>query len=337
MPSPNTSTRRTTSTSNPPPGLDASIEDPLLPVLEARAGRLHARLRLAIEAEHEAQVFGQGRTFFHLENWYSIHGLMRGLLRLMGVHGRGRRNARDIRLVQREVPLRRLPPAFEGFRLLHLSDLHLDMHADMPHAIAKAVMEVECDACVITGDFRARTFGPIEPALEGLQRLRAVLPEQVFAVLGNHDSLRMLPFMEAMGIRVLLNESALLERGASQLHLVGVDDPHYYALDNLEKAMASVPAQVCAILLAHSAEIWRQAAYAGFDLMLCGHTHGGQIALPGGVPVLCNARAPRRLCRGAWSHAGMQGYTSRGTGVSILDVRLNCPAEMTLHVLRAAS
>lgn len=310
-------------------------DDSLLSLLEARVGRLHARQRLGIEAEHEAQVFGQGRTFFHIENWYSVHGLMRGLLRLSGVHGRGRRNARDIRLTHREVPLRRLPKAFDGFRLLHLSDLHLDMHPDMPHAIAEAVQRVECDACVITGDFRARTFGPIEPALDGLDRLRAVLPRDVFAVLGNHDSLRMLPGIEALGIRVLLNESLPLEREGGRLHLAGVDDPHYYALDNLEKATAAMPPEECAILLAHSAEIWRQAAHAGFDLMLCGHTHGGQIALPGGVPILCNARAPRRMCHGAWSHQGMQGYTSRGTGVSVLDVRLNCPAEMTLHVLRA--
>lgn len=298
-------------------------------------GRLHARLRLGIEAEHEAQVFGQGRTFFHLENWYSIHGLMRGMLRLAGLHGRGRRNARDIQLITRDVHLARLPAAFDGFRLLHLSDLHIDMHEDMPHVIAEAVRQVEYDACVITGDFRARTFGPVAGALDGLDRLRAQLPDPVFAVLGNHDSLRMLPGMEAMGIRVLLNESVALERGGASLFLSGVDDPHYYALDNLEKAMASVPPDACSILLAHSAEIWRQAAHAGFGLMLCGHTHGGQIALPGGVPILCNAKAPRRMCQGAWEHHGMQGYTSRGTGVSMLDVRLNCPAELTVHVLRS--
>lgn len=312
------------------------IDDETLQALEARLGRLHARQRLGIEAEHEAQVFGQGRTFFHIENWYSIHGLMRGLLRLSGMHGRGRRNARDIRLTRREVRLPRLPKAFEGFRLLHLSDLHLDMHDDMPHVIAEAVRRVDCDACVITGDFRARTFGPIEPALAGLERLRAQLPAAVFAVLGNHDSLRMLPGIEALGIRVLMNEALSLERGSARIHLAGVDDPHYYALDNLEKATTNVPPAECAILLAHSAEIYRQATHAGFDLMLCGHTHGGQIALPGGIPIMCNARAPRRMCSGAWQHQEMQGYTSRGTGVSVLDVRLNCPAEMTLHVLKGA-
>ncbi|MEW6765863.1 MAG: metallophosphoesterase [Pseudomonadota bacterium] len=311
-------------------------QDPLLPALEARVGRLHARLRLGIEAEHTAQVFGQGRTFFHIENWYSIHGLMRGLLRLTGLHGRGRRNARDIRLVRHEVRLSRLPAAFDGFRLLHLSDPHFDMHEDMPHAIAEAVRRVECDACVITGDFRARTFGPDEGALAGLKRLRAQLPDPVFAVLGNHDSLHMLPGIEALGIRVLVNESVALERQGAWLHFVGVDDPHYYALDNLEKALATVPLEECAVLLAHSAEIYRQAAHAGMDLMLCGHTHGGQIALPGGIPILCNARAPRRLCKGAWRHQGMQGYTSRGIGVSVLDVRLNSPPEMTLHVLKSA-
>ena len=68
--------------------------------------------------------------------------------------------------------------------------------------------------------------------------------------------------------------------------------------------------------------------------MLCGHTHGGQICLPGGVPVMTNADCPRKYCVGAWRYHGMHGYTSRGTGVSMVDVRLNCPPEVTLHRLR---
>ena len=88
------------------------------------------------------------------------------------------------------------------------------------------------------------------------------------------------------------------------------------------------------MLLSHTPELYRQAAHAGFDLMLCGHTHGGQICLPGGVPVLTNADCPRRYCAGRWRHHRMHGYTSRGTGVSMVDVRLNCPPEVTLHRLR---
>ena len=91
------------------------------------------------------------------------------------------------------------------------------------------------------------------------------------------------------------------------------------------------------ILLSHTPETYRQAADAGFNVMLCGHTHGGQICLPGGIPVLTLADSPRALARGPWRYREMVGYTSAGTGTSIVDVRLNCPPEVTLHRLRAQS
>jgi predicted MPP superfamily phosphohydrolase len=97
-----------------------------------------------------------------------------------------------------------------------------------------------------------------------------------------------------------------------------------------------VPDGAPAILLSHTPELYRQAAHAGFDFFLCGHTHGGQICLPGGVPVILEAKIPRRLGSGAWSHGPMQGYTSRGAGTSVVDVRFNCPGEITLHRLRCA-
>jgi hypothetical protein len=82
--------------------------------------------------------------------------------------------------------------------------------------------------------------------------------------------------------------------------------------------------------------VYRHAAHADYDLMLCGHTHGGQICLPGGVPLLTDADSPRSIARGAWRYHGMIGYTSVGAGTSIVDVRLNCPPEITLHRLRRA-
>jgi hypothetical protein len=126
-------------------------------------------------------------------------------------------------------------------------------------------------------------------------------------------------------------------RGSEALHLAGIDDAHYFRVDNIEKAVQDIPDEDVTILLSHTPEIYRQAAYAGFDLMLCGHTHGGQICLPGGIPLTLDARCPRRIGAGAWSYNGMRGYTSVGTGTSIVNVRLNCPPEVTLHRLRAAS
>jgi uncharacterized protein len=255
-------------------------------------------------------------------------------MRLVGVHGRARRNARTVALVQQVIHLERLPAAFDGMRILHLSDLHIDVSPESAHAITAAVRGVDYDLCVLTGDYRFRTTGEITPTLRGMERLRASIAGDVYAVLGNHDSVLMVPDLEDMGIRVLMNESVVLERGGDQLHLAGIDDAHFFGVENFDKALNGVPAEVPAILLSHTPEVYRQAAHAGVDLLLCGHTHGGQICLPGGLPLFLDARIPRRLGRGYWRYHAMHGYTSRGAGTSIVEVRLNCPAEITVHTLR---
>lgn len=301
--------------------------------LEQRVGRVHLQQRLGMEADYETRVFGPGRNIFHLENWYSIHALIRNSLRLVGLHARGRRNARTIELRVRDVPLRRLPAPFHGFTLLQISDLHLDLERDITDALIERVRGLDYDACVLTGDFRARTFGPFERVIEEMARLRAVLRAPCYAVLGNHDTIRMVPGLESLDMRVLLNEAIALDRAGAQLHLAGIDDAHYYGVDNIEKAAEQIPADACAILLSHTPECYQQAAHADFDLMLCGHTHGGQICLPGGIPIIYDARCPRRFASGSWQHHRLSGYTSRGAGSSIVDVRLNCPPEVTLHRL----
>ncbi len=301
--------------------------------LEARIGRTHLRQRLGLEGEHEAHVVQPGTHFFHLENWYSIHGLMRGVLTLAGLHGRGRRNVLDIRRREHDVRLPHLPAAFEGFTLLQLSDLHLDLGPGFVERLIASVQGLTHDVCVLTGDYRFRTFGPYAPALDAMAKLRPHLGERVYAVLGNHDTIRMVPGLEALGIEVLMNESVRLERRGETLLLAGIDDAHYFRTHDFHKAAADLGADDCAILLSHTPEPYRHAAHAGFALMLSGHTHGGQICLPGGVPILTDADAPRALARGPWRHQAMVGYTSVGCGASIVDVRLNCPPEVTLHRL----
>jgi predicted MPP superfamily phosphohydrolase len=208
------------------------------------------------------------------------------------------------------------------------------MNAEFPHILSERVRGIDYDACVLTGDFRYLTFGAIEAALEGMQRVRMHLPDPVFGVLGNHDSIRMVPALEAMGIRMLVNEAVTISRGDAVLNLVGVDDPHYYRTDNLDRACHGIDYECVSILLVHTPEVFRKAAHTGFALMLCGHTHGGQICLPGGIPVIYDAECPRRIARGSWTHHRMVGYTSVGAGSSIVDLRLNCPPEVTLHQLR---
>jgi uncharacterized protein len=304
--------------------------------LEARLGRVHARARLGIEEDHAAQVFHRARSVFHPENWYSFAAVIRGCLRLVGALGRARRNARTLAVADHQARLAGLPPAFHGYRILQLSDLHIDVSEETAHAIIAAARSVQYDLCVLTGDYRFRTSGDIEPALHNMERLRASLAGDVYAVLGNHDSVLMLPALEDMGIRVLMNESVVIERGGQRLYLSGIDDAHFFGVENFEKALADVPADAPTVLLSHTPEVFRQAAHSGVDLLLCGHTHGGQICLPGKIPVLLDAAIPRHLGRGPWRYRDMLGYTSPGAGTSIAEVRLNCPAEITVHTLIGA-
>ncbi len=313
------------------PGL--SIDRGVLEKLEERLGRLHARQRLGIEDEREGRVFGQGINFFHPENWYLSPSIIRTALMATGLYWRARKNAEDIKIRRHDIRLPHVPDPFDGFTILHLSDLHADMNGGAMRRLIELLPTVSYDLCVLTGDYRGKTYGPYQAAIDVLARIRAHLQGAVYGVLGNHDSIRMVPALEEIGIRMLLNESEAIERGAEQIHLVGIDDAHYYRVDNIEKAASSVPAAEFAILLSHTPEIYRQAAHAGFHLLLSGHTHGGQICLPGAIPIILDSDLPRRMGAGAWTYRGMVGYTSVGVGSCILPVRLNCPPEITLHRL----
>jgi predicted MPP superfamily phosphohydrolase len=155
----------------------------------------------------------------------------------------------------------------------------------------------------------------------------------ILGVPGNHDPAALLPELEKLGVRMLMNESCRLTRGGDRLWIVGVDDPHFYRTHDLETAMRDVTDGDCTILLAHSTDQHQEAQASGADLMLSGHTHGGQICLPGGIPVLTSCRQPRAMAAGPWRYGNMLGYTSRGVGTSAVEARFNCRPEVILHKL----
>jgi hypothetical protein len=310
------------------------MNDLIIETLEKRLGRLHARQRLGIERDHEAQVFGQGLNFFHIENLPSSHVFIRTALMLTGLYWRGLKNAGKVELRHNYIKSPELPKPFDGFTVLQLSDLHVEMNTDAVERVGGLLRDVTYDVSVLTGDYRGQTFGSYEAALAGMARVRAGLKRPIYGVLGNHDTVRMVPGLEEMGIRMLLNESEAIERGGHRIHLAGIDDAHYYRVDNIEKAATGIPHDEFSILLSHTPEIYQQAAHAGFNLLLSGHTHGGQICLPGGIPITLDSVLPRSMGSGPWKYHGMIGYTSVGAGSSVVPVRFNCPPEVTLHHLQ---
>jgi hypothetical protein len=307
----------------------------LVQQLEQRFGQLHLRQRLGIEDDHERHA-GRGGGSLRPRRWYLSPSIISGSLKLTGLYWRARKNAERIEIRRHPIALPGLPSAFAGFTILQISDLHVDISPAAMRRLAELLPQLNYDLCVLTGDYRGKTYGPYEAAIAGMARLRDRIAAPVYAVLGNHDSIRMVPALEAMGIRMLVNEAEPLLRDGQVLYLAGIDDAHYYRMDNIEKAASQIPYGEFSILLSHTPEIYRQAAHADFDLLLSGHTHGGQICLPGAIPVTLDSVLPRRMGSGSWRYGRMIGYTSVGVGSCILPVRINCPPEITLHELRAA-
>ena len=303
--------------------------------LRDRIGDEHLGQRLRAQVDRMVRVMGQGRARFHLEHIPLFDQIVDLTLRVSGLYPIGRRNALAFVLRENPVPMHGLPPSFDGLRILHLSDLHLDGCLGLGQRIAEAISGLDFDVCVLTGDFRFSDTGRYEHLAAELDGLAPALACRygVYGVLGNHDFIEMTPLLEERGIRVLLNEAVTLTADTESLWLVGLDDAHLYGLHDFEKGLRDVPPGA-RVLLVHSPELIPEASKRGFGLYLTGHTHGGQFCLPGGWSPYINARCPRRYTAGPWQYNGMSGYTSQGTGSSGVFARFFCPPEIVIHELR---
>jgi uncharacterized protein len=283
----------------------------------------HATKRYGGKSPHRSRIF---RMLVRATAWG---------LQSIGQYERGVQNANALVLRELELRFAHLPQAFDGFSILHVSDPHFDGMSGIEQRILERLERCVFDLCVLTGDYRMALHGPIEPAMTALQRLVSGLRTRdgVIGVLGNHDSVHMVAPMEDMGIRMLVNEAIVLERRAQRLQLIGTDDVHYYRTDQALGALQAA-SEAFTVVLVHSPELCEAAAAAGAALYLCGHTHAGQICLPGGFPIIRQLTAGRGYYRGVWWHRGMRGVTSAGVGTSGIPVRFNTRPELLAITLR---
>ncbi len=267
-----------------------------------------------------------------------VRVVLRTLLTMTGQLERGRRNADSPVWREMDFVYPHLPPAFDGFRILHLSDLHFDDDRPEFAVLVRDFLDpVRADIALLTGDYRFASHGPyghvpehMAIVLEGIRTRLGVV-----GILGNHDNSGFVQSLCELGIRMLVNDRMCLELDEDRLWIAGLDDHHKYGCDDLPGALTGVKPGEFIVLLAHSPELIRLAERGGVDLYLCGHTHGGQVCLPGIGPLLLNAPgAPRAYCSGRWTHGAMQGYTTTGIGTTALHVRYNCPPEAALITLR---
>jgi uncharacterized protein len=279
------------------------------------------------------------RYFMNFEDAFYYHILMKTVLRLVGVYEKGKRNALRVETRNIAFYFQDLPPQFENYSILYLSDLHLDGLDGLAERVGVLVGKDPVDLCILGGDLRMETYGPFTEALSRFQRLIGEIRSRdgIIAVLGNHDCLEMIEPLEEIGVKVLLNDARAIENNGEKIWIVGVDDPHYFKCHDLDAAFSEVPREAFCIFLAHSNEIYREAAAYHPQLYLCGHTHGGQIQVPPFGAIFTHSKAPRSLLYGPWQYDRMIGYTSCGVGVSGVPVRFNTKGEVLLITLKRSS
>jgi predicted MPP superfamily phosphohydrolase len=240
-----------------------------------------------------------------------------------------------------EIPLPGLPRALEGLLVAHISDLHIgnQLHGPMLRGFVDRVNALRPDLVVITGDIFDFDASFIEEGCHALAKLSA--PHGVYGVLGNHD---VYTGAEAVAegirsltpIRLLRDEWTRIRIEGEALYLLGIDDPGRAWSERdarspeIERLAAEVPADAPRILLAHRPSFFRQAAEVGLPVVLSGHTHGGQIALPGPAKHWNVSRLIAHFTRGLFHQGGSVLYVNRGLGVAGPPVRLNCPREIAL-------
>lgn len=227
-----------------------------------------------------------------------------------------------------------LPKLLNKIKIVQLSDFHSWWFGPREKKVLKILKELNPDFVFITGDF----VDPITKAISDRelnsvkifwQKLVQQHKNQVFAVLGNHDTKKVKNYLKDAGIQVLSNENKKIFLDDDYFYLIGVNDPTTHQ-DNLEKAVKEIKKGVLKILLSHGPEIIDEAVKEKIDLVLAGDTHGGQF----NFPILRNLIHPlskygEKYKSGLFEINTTFLYVNRGIGTSFFPIRFNCPPEIT--------
>jgi predicted MPP superfamily phosphohydrolase len=265
-----------------------------------------------------------------------------GVATYAGTHGR-----HQIEFVQRTIPIAKLPDAFQGFRIVQISDIHLEEYTEayFLEEFVRRTNVLKPDLVLLTGDYISKGPRDFSVAYNAAGMCAEILTgltcPQRYAILGNHDvsvsSERVIQALESHGTPVLVDSYIPIERGKDHFWLSGACDPgtsHCY-LEMAIPPMADAPV----IFMAHEPDfvetVVQHPRFPSIDLMLSGHTHGGQVRLPILGPLILPPMG-KKYVEGLFHFGHMQLYVNRGVGTVGLPFRLNCPSELTeLTLVRA--
>ncbi|MFH2000729.1 MAG: metallophosphoesterase, partial [Planctomycetota bacterium] len=217
--------------------------------------------RRAIEVGHSEAWLTLGKGTFHFENLSFLRRSLTWFFRLLNVLERGEKNALDIQVNPVRFEFENLPKAFDGYKILHLSDLHIDGLAGLTETICGKIQGLEYDLCLLSGDYRFEIYGPFHNVAHHMGILIDAIeaPDGIIGILGNHDFLEASNILENFGVNMLINQAVPIERGDDCLWMVGLDDPHYYGCDDLPGALRTVPESAFKVLAVHSPELYSEA------------------------------------------------------------------------------
>lgn len=241
----------------------------------------------------------------------------------------GRKNMHNIKHNEVTFYFDNLPKKFHNFSILHISDPHFNADTQLTDSICNIVANTNCDLTVLTGDYQFdygnHSLESINGVIEVANATSSQLP--LLAILGNHDQTDIVSHCESERINFLTNQLVSIQREDEEIYIYGIDET--LLPDNFKKNQEQF-----GICLGHSVEYAEPIAKQGWDLMLGGHSHGGQICLPFNIPIFLSIKFNRHIAIGQWNDFGMQGYTSKGCGTSGLPWRFNCNAEITTIYLK---
>jgi len=247
--------------------------------------------------------------------------------------------AGSVRIERPTLTLPRLPAAFQSLRIAFLADIHHGPYISLDYvaSIVRTTLALGPDLILLGGDYISQDAKYVEPCFEVLAGLKA--PLGVFGVLGNHDHRHGLSESKAAfaaaGIQELTNRGVWVKRGSSRLRLGGVDDLWYGQPDVRSAAADASPADAC-LVVSHNPDFAEKMLDSRVGLILSGHTHGGQIFVPGyGAPIV-PSRYGQKYRQGLVQAPRTQVYVSRGLGTVTPPMRYNCRPELTLITLKGA-
>jgi predicted MPP superfamily phosphohydrolase len=248
--------------------------------------------------------------------------------------------ANTIEIEEVQIKLRRLPKGLDKFRIVHLSDIHHSPLTNLEHI--KKTVEIsnalKPDMFILTGDYVSHESEYIEPVAKVLGELRSEFG--TFACLGNHDhwtdAYLITKSFRQNGIMMLINEGFHFTARNESFWLCGVDD-YMMGKTDVRAALKGSFSNEMKLLLAHNPAVLGRAAYSNIDLVLSGHTHGGQVKLREPRERILFPNRKRRLSSGLHHRKDTQIYITRGIGTVVLPVRYQCPPEISLLELRATN